>query len=67
MILQLETEYERMFFGLGQTCAALENPAFVEAVIRALDAPGGDRSRARLLDLHVTLGMILADRPATSH
>lgn len=67
MELEWVTEYEMMFFNLGQACAALENPAFVDMVIRALDAPGGDHSRARLLELHITLGLILADRPVTSH
>jgi hypothetical protein len=60
-------EENMMFLTLGQTCAHLENPAFVDALTRAFDVPGGDQTRARLLSLHATLGLILADPLTPKH
>lgn len=63
----LQNDTSEMFFILWKLCGYLSRPSLVEALQGALDQPGGDRTRLRLLEVHQTLTAVLADRANTSH
>lgn len=63
---QFETSVDEMFFLLGRVTGMLLRPAYVEELKTALADPGGGNTRARLLQLHVILGDVLAVAPSTS-
>lgn len=60
-------ERNEMLFTLGRLSGYLARPAMVDALNESLDQPDGDAARRRLLELHATLWLILAERPTTPH
>lgn len=58
-------ERNEMLFTLGRLSGYLARPAMVDALNESLDQPDGDAARRRLLELHQTLTVILADDSAS--